>query len=100
MKTPVDYEERRRAEREDRAWFDRYPDREYRLRRAWSCELTGEPPAGFGAFVILHRQDVERTHAHVIFGAEITFETNIPDAEIRGFLGILAVDNRAMLTRK
>lgn len=94
----IDYDERDRAVREDREFFDRYPDREYRLRSAWRCEFsTGNPPAGFGVFAILHRRDQEPTQ---IFGAPITFETDRTDADIRSMIAALAQDPRAMLTAK
>jgi hypothetical protein len=97
MPLPFDYDERDRARREDREFFERWPDREYRLRRAWPCECSGTRPAGFEAFVTLHRQSIDQSWDHKTFGAPVTFETNRTDADIREVLLALAQNPRAML---
>ena len=94
----LDYGETDRARREDKEFFQRWPDREYRLRRAWHCEISGsERPAGFEAFAIVHRQDQD---PEMLFGAPITLETKRTDAEIKQMLAALAQDPRAMLNAK
>ena len=96
----IDQGELRRGEREDRSWFERRPDREYRLRRAWPAVCDEPPPAGFQIFTICHRYDVEDFERQATFGAPITFETNRTDAEIRDVLQALATNPLAMLTVK
>ena len=97
----IDTDELRRAEREDQTWFDARPDREYRLRRAWPAELAFHfhddvKPAGFEVFVILHRQDVERRHAHTLFANLITFDTDRGDPRVREMLLALATNPLAV----
>jgi hypothetical protein len=85
------------ARKDDHAFFARWPDREYRLRRAWPCEMTGEAPAGFAAFTIVHRHVVDMPHRWKIFDAPIALETNRSDAEIRQIVDALSHDAGAML---
>jgi hypothetical protein len=93
----TDYTEINHARREDRKFFERHPDRQYRVRRAWRCEIAGERPPGFEVFAILHRQDVEHPDTHIHFAAPVTFETDTNDATIRRLIATLAANPKALL---
>jgi len=82
---------------DDRGWFHRHPDREYRCRRATRDAISGHIPTGKEAFCILHRQDVGEYWEWKYFGAPITFETDIPDREIRRALLALSSNRHAYL---
>lgn len=79
-------EESQKAEADDHAYFDRHPDREFRLRRAHDCEHSERPPPGWNVFVIIHRQEVEDHWKHHLFGQRRNFNTDRSDAEIRELL--------------
>ena len=71
---------------EDQAWFESHPEREFRIRRAYDCEISGTVPAGYAAFVIVHRQEIEQYWKHHFFGRRQNFNTDLTDAEIRELL--------------
>lgn len=84
MRVDLNYLHRVRAD--DAAFFDRFPDREFRLRRAHDCEYAGEPPTDHQVFVVVHRHDVGVEEKHHHFGARRNFNTALGDAEIRELL--------------
>lgn len=75
---------------DDRAYFERWPDREFRLRRAHSSEFTGDVPSAIRVFTIIHRMEVEEYWLHAMFPGPIDFEINLNDAEIRQLLAKIA----------
>jgi hypothetical protein len=75
---------------DDTAFFERLPDREFRIRRAHDCEYTGEPPPGVRLFVILHRHDVEQNWQHKFIARPVHFNIDLTDAQIRELLQVVA----------
>lgn len=73
---------------DDRAYFARWPDREFRLRRAHSSEykFRDDPPPGKAAFVIVDKYEVEKPWLHRQFGCPLTLETDWSDARIKRFI--------------
>lgn len=91
----MDYEGLERARQEDAEFFQRWPDREYRLRRAWNCEFgPGNVPRGFAVFAIVYRRE---KIPQELFPAPLTLETDQSDADIREMLVALQANSRAML---
>lgn len=84
--TDEEYERRDALVAEDRHFFSRHPDRDFRLRRTDRSEMPGPRPAGLEVFSILHRHDIGDVDAHHHFPAPIEFETNVDDAAIRAML--------------
>lgn len=88
MKLDLDHVQRVRAD--DVAFFERFPDREFRIRRAHDCEYTDEPPQGVRLFVILHRHDVEQNWKHEFIARPVYFDTDLTDHQIRELLSVVA----------
>lgn len=82
----TDLEHVHRVRADDAKFFERNPDREFRIRRAHDCEYTSEPPAGVRLFVILHRHDVEMNWKHEFIARPAYFDTDLTDAQIRGLM--------------
>lgn len=79
-------EEENRAAADDRAWFAGNPDRQFRMRRAYSGETTSRPPAGYALFAVLHRNCVGNSADHEFFVRRRDFRVAASDAEIWKFL--------------
>lgn len=73
---------------DDRSWFERHSDREFRLRRAHRCEFKfkGEPPAGMAAFVIVDRYEIDEPWRHRQFGAAFDLNVEWSDTTIKRFI--------------
>lgn len=71
---------------DDRKFFNQHPDREYRLRRAQTCEYVGEVTDDQRVFGIVHRDEVACEWQHFYFKAPTHFRTTMSDYEIADFL--------------
>lgn len=69
---------------EDEWFFDRHPERQFRLRPASAREHTGEVPAGASTYAIVARSGARET-----FVASRAFDPQKSDAQIRQLLTIL-----------